>query len=800
MSADEVVVTGVGLITAVGLDVDDCWKAVRAGVSGIGPATFVPVEGYVSDRAAELPGGARWEPRTRPLRGQGRIDRCHAMAADAVGQAVASSGLAEAPYAAERIAVSMGTSLGGGSSGEEFHRQWIGRGLRHARPSLLRQYPLHTVADYVAAVFGFQGPRSIQSNACAAGSVAIAYGMELLRSGVADVVVAGGVDPLASLAFGGFSCLDALDPDRCAPYTRSSGLNLGEGAGIVVLERRSPALERGATILGAVGGYGLSADAYHPTAPDPTGRGATRALRAALRMDDRPVTDVDYVNGHGTGTPANDSVETWVVSHLRDGDPPPVSSTKSMIGHTLGAAGAVEAVVTILAIRDQVLPPTVVPDPAAVPTDLDIVPAVSRPGRIRAALSNSFAFGGNNAVLLLRAPDETVRACSAAGRPVVVTGASAIVGPAADSAAVEQAMVDSQPVYGTSTVEVDHYGAFPVAEIPDRHLSRGVNPQYLRRIDKFGRRAAVVAGDLMRSRGFTRDEMASTGLIFATGAGPVSTIEAFHRELISSGSGNTRLFPNTVMNAAAGHVAILNHLQGPTATICSGGISAISALHFATQLIKNGSCDRVVVLSADEASAALISGYATVPGYLSRDVCRPFGGTGTVYGGAGVAVLLEAADAAPSGRVLGRIEGFGLTGDTSGPSRLEPSGAGWARSFRLALSDAQVTSTDVDLLISAATGRPATDTVELKAVEAAGLAAVPISAPKGLFGELGASSGLLGVVQALWMGNASRAADRGFAILDDRRGPADRAVRRSLVSSFEAGGSYQSVLVSADVS
>lgn len=795
MIPSDIAVTGVGLLAAVGVGTQDSWAAIRAGSSGISRVTSVDTAGFISELAGELPGGAVWKSAVPRRVGRGTVDRCHAMAADACAEAIASAGFAGGDYAPERVGISFGTSLGGARSGETFHRRWLEKGLRSADASLLRQYPLHSVADYIAEQFGYTGPRTVQSNACAAGAVAIAYGVELIESGHADIVIAGGVDPLAFFSFGGFSCLEALDPLHCAPYTRSSGLNLGEGAGVVVLERRAAAHARGIPVLAVVRGYGLSADAHHPTAPDPTGRGALRAMRAALDMGGLSPDDVDYVNGHGTGTPANDSTETRAVAQLRPTDPPPLSSTKSMIGHTLGAAGAVEAVATVLALRDGVLPPTVVPpDAMDAPHGLDIVPAAGRTEAMAVALSNSFAFGGNNASLLLTRDDSTARRepSASAERPVVITGAAAVAADAKDSADVRATLRAWTPAYGTQRVTLEGYGDFPVAEIPEKHLTRGVNPQMLRRIDNLGRRAAVVAADLLRERKLSRDEAARTGLIFATGTGPLSTVEAFQRELIQTGSGNTRLFPNTVMNAAGGHVALLNRLQGPTATICAGGTSGITALHFATRLIQRGAADRIVVLSADEAPRAMLAAHARLPGFLSRERCLPFQDSGKVFGGAGVALLLEAAEVAPVGKAMGRIEGFGMTGDTSGPGRLDPSSDGWSRSFQRALVDADVAPCDVDLVISAACGRAAIDDIEATAVRDTGLSSAVMSAPKEIFGDAGASSALLGVVQGLWMGGETDAGTFGRTA----SGGGDRsAPRRALVSSYEVGGSYQAVVV-----
>ncbi|KJC65855.1 beta-ketoacyl-[acyl-carrier-protein] synthase family protein [Agreia bicolorata] len=785
-----IVVTGIGLQAASGRTAAESWRSIMDGRSGIAPTTVVPTDGLISSM-----GGQVWGLPASPSK---YVDRCHQLAMDAAREALEDSGVPA--DRGIRFAISLGTSLGGARSGQDFHDQWIRSGLRSANTGLLRHYPLHSVADQLASTFGLFGPRSVQSNACAAGAVAIAYAVELIELGTSDFVLAGGVDPLALLSFGGFSCLGALDHLSCAPYTRSSGLNLGEGAGFLVLETEQSALARGAVIHAEIAGYGLSADAHHATAPDPNGRGAVRAMESALEMAGLSASDIDYVNGHGTGTPANDSVERKVITHLRPGPPPPISSTKSMIGHTLGAAGAVEAVVSVLALMNQQIPPTHVPDGVEVPEGIDIVAGAGRDEELSTVVSNSFAFGGNNASLVIRArPTEPV-AASSPRRGVVITGIGAIAGSAAKTADVRRHFQDSVPVFGSETVELEHFGTFVTAEIPSAALTAGINPQHLRRMDTLGRRAAIAAAQLLTRRKLTRDEATATGLFSATGTGPISTIEAFERELLETGTGNTRLFPNTVMNAAAGHVALLNKLQGPTATISAGGTSGISALHFASALIARGAADRIIVVAADESPAAMLAGYARIPGYLARTDSVPFGHSGRLLGGAGVAILLEGEGLAPTESVLGRLAGFGLTGDGSGAARLSEGSGAWARSFSLALADAGIGENDVDAIISAACGRDQIDQVEREALNLAGLATVPLTAPKSVFGDAGAASALLGVLQALWMGEDGRVpgsrvnpinAPSSLVSADGLDGD----VSRTLVSSYEVGGSYQSVLV-----
>ncbi|MDR0416133.1 MAG: beta-ketoacyl-[acyl-carrier-protein] synthase family protein, partial [Propionibacteriaceae bacterium] len=354
----DIVVTGVGLVTAVGANAEESWAAIRKGISGIRPSTVVDTDCANTDLAGQVaipleddrPVSEMLDAKIPPL------DRCHELATKGMVEVLEDSGLlASGCYENDRIGLALGTLLGGDRRGEAFYRQWQVKGLDSADHRRLREYPPSSVADRLAKQFGLNGPRTVASNACAAGAVAVAFGVELIEGGLADAVVAGGVDPLATLPFGGFACLDSLDTQPCAPYTRSAGLTLGEGAGFMVLERREAAEARGAKILAVIAGYGLSADAYHPTAPDPSGDGAYRAMEGALEMAGATPDEVSYVNGHGTGTPANDTTEARVLRRMFS-PPPPISSTKSMIGHTLGAAGTVEAVVTILAVRDGVLP------------------------------------------------------------------------------------------------------------------------------------------------------------------------------------------------------------------------------------------------------------------------------------------------------------------------------------------------------------------------------------------------------------------------------------------------------------
>ena len=789
-----VVVTGYGMITAAGDNAEECWATLTAPRHCIVENTIVSPDGAYTRLAGQVMTVPDGPGLTR--------DRTIVLGHLALEEALVRSGLLQDnPYHPDRRGIVVGTCNGGIRNGDKFHHQWIQDGLDRADFRLLLEYPLHPVADALAEEFMLDGPRTVHSNACAAGTVAIANAVEYLKDGFADMVAAGGVDPLAHLSFAGFSSLGALSHGVSAPYTRSDGLNLGEGAGFLILEEYGKAVARGATIYAEVLGYGLSADAYHPTAPDPRGRGAMIAMSAAMTMAGVEVGDVDYVNGHGTGTPANDSRELKTALALGDGRVP-MSSTKSMIGHTLGAAGAVEAVVCVLSIVDQMIHPTYVPEDELAQEKLvaldqepkvDIVPNKPRRAAIDTVISNSFAFGGNNASIVLGSARDDRAEEPARRSGVAVTAVSALAGSALTKDGIREAFIEDRVLYDDS-VTLENNAVYRVGRPDETRLGSGVNPRVLRRTDSLGLLAVDVFAQLLKDRPLSPGELSGVGVIFATAHGPLSTVEAFQRRLITKQEGDNRLFPNTVMNAAAGHVAVAFGLHGPTATICSGGVSGVSALQFAHQLIANGSCDRVAVIAADEAPDALAAGYSTVPRYLSTDDLRPNENSGVVHSAGAVGILLEADEVAPDMvPPHSRVLGFGLAGDDSGAGGLRADPTAWTRSFDMALQRAGLTPQDVDVVVSAATGRDCSDQIEAAAIARLGLRpSVPVIAPRGVTGDIRAGNPLLAFLVAEWLKSGDRLMVRGEPACLGQNGSEPV---RALVSAFSIGGNYQSYVI-----
>jgi 3-oxoacyl-[acyl-carrier-protein] synthase II len=396
-----VVVTGAGIVTPLGTGWKVNAEGFRDGRVAIGPVTVFDVSRQRIKVAGEaaLPGRL---PETRLERRQlARLDRAARLLLLAAHEAWTQSGW----IPNEDLPLVLGTTSGGMSLGESFYRQAIRRPHAHrGQPTRVVHYQAQQQALAVARAFNFWGPITIIANACASGANAIGHAWELIRGGQAERVLTGGYDALSQLVFAGFDSLQALSPTRCRPFDATrDGLALGEGAAVLALETLGSAQDRGAPILGEIAGYGAATDGYHLTQPHPQGGAALASMTAACQSAQIGPSQIDYLNAHGTGTPLNDSAEAAAINcwaGQRAGKIP-VSSTKSSIGHLLGAAGAVEAVVCLMALRAQWLPPTSTLD---TPDPLCAFPIVQKPtpARLECAMSNSFGFGGANATLILR--------------------------------------------------------------------------------------------------------------------------------------------------------------------------------------------------------------------------------------------------------------------------------------------------------------------------------------------------------------------------------------------------------------
>jgi 3-oxoacyl-[acyl-carrier-protein] synthase II len=408
--ARRVVVTGFGLITSLGIDSETSWKGILSGTSGIGPITRFDTSNFSSRFAGEVKG---FDPLLYIDRKEvRRMDLFLQFGMGASIMAVRHAKLDVNGLDLERFGVIVGSGIGGISTIEVQHTRYMQGGPGRISPFFVPMMISDIASGRISMLFGAKGPNYCTVSACASGSHAIGDAYRWVKFGDADVMIAGGTEAaITEMSLGGFCSMKALssrndEPEKASrPFdAQRDGFVLGEGAGIVILEELGHAVRRGAEIHAEIVGYGMTADAYHITAPDPNGAGAARAMAMAMREGNISPSDVDYINAHGTSTELNDKYETKAIKDVF-GDHAKklgVSSTKSMIGHLLGAAGGVECVFTVLSVKEDIMPPTInyeYPDPEC---DLDYVPNTARKKVVHVALTNSFGFGGHNVCISVK--------------------------------------------------------------------------------------------------------------------------------------------------------------------------------------------------------------------------------------------------------------------------------------------------------------------------------------------------------------------------------------------------------------
>jgi 3-oxoacyl-[acyl-carrier-protein] synthase II len=409
-NARRVVITGVGLVTPLGTGVEKNWQALLKGRSGIGPVTRFEAADFPTRIAGEV---KDFHPEDFIEKKEiKKMDLFIQYAVAAAQMAMEESRLPITADNEDMVGVIVGVGIAGLSSIEEYHKLFLESRLKKVSPFFIPKLIANLAPGQISLRYGAKGINYTPTSACSSGTHAIGEAFRLIRLGEQDAVIAGGAEAaLTPLGLGGFIAMKAVssrndEPEKASrPFDRNrDGFVMAEGAGILVLEEMEQAKKRGAKIYAEVVGYGANADAYHITAPSPEGEGAVRCMRMALRSGGVNPLEVDYINAHGTSTPYNDATETQAIKRVfgEHAARLAVSSTKSMTGHLLGAAGGVEGVFSALALYHQCMPPTInyeEPDPEC---DLDYVPNVARPANIRVALSNSFGFGGTNACLAFR--------------------------------------------------------------------------------------------------------------------------------------------------------------------------------------------------------------------------------------------------------------------------------------------------------------------------------------------------------------------------------------------------------------
>ena len=410
MTREKIVITGLGAVAPNGNSVDEFWTSLTAGISGIGPITCFDPSGHRVKIAGELSG---FEPESvldpKEIR---KLDPFSVYALVATDEAVTMAGVNPEKLNLDRVGVTIGTGVGGIQTLEDQHSTIENRGARRVSPQFVPKMIANIAGGHLSIRWGFQGPNQTVTSACASATDAIGLAMRLIIAGDADMMITGGTEAsITPLTIAGFANMRALsqsndEPERASrPFDNDrDGFVLGEGAGMLVIETESHAKNRGATILAELAGYGSTDDAFHITQPPAGGTGALKAMERAVQDAELGLNEIDYINAHGTSTPFNDKNESSAIAKLfkNHSSQLKVSSTKSMTGHLLGAAGGIEAVASVKTILEQTLPPTInyeTPDPDCT---LDYVPNTAQTHTVNAVLSNTFGFGGHNAVICIR--------------------------------------------------------------------------------------------------------------------------------------------------------------------------------------------------------------------------------------------------------------------------------------------------------------------------------------------------------------------------------------------------------------
>ena len=761
-----IAISGMGVFCPLGASLPELLHNIREARCALKQIQCMDTKGLKIQHAAEIEG---YVPRRYFSDAQAEeFDRTAQFGILAARSALEHACLNLAGFAADRVSLVMGVCAGGqgGVDPKSFHN-----GRIHAKPDpgKFLSSAQYVQTDIVGDTLGLHGPRVTLSTACASSATALAYAYEVLQAGKADIVLAGGADAFSLSTYAGFYALGAMAPQPCAPFSFPIGVSFGEGAGFVVLERMKDALERNAAIYGQLVSYGASSDAHHITAPHPAGEGLCRAMRLAVTRSGLQREQIDYINAHGTGTRDNDTAETLAIRQLFDGAAsiPPVSATKSYFGHTLGAAGVLEFIVSLLCCNDGILPATLNFNEPRPGCDLDYVPNRARPQRVNYFLSNSAAFGGVNTVLLGSSREN----CRPRPRPerhrddVCITGMGII------------SSVGLSPEQFAESLRSRRSGAelidrFDTTEYRCKRaaLVRDFNPKRLlpwldvRRLDALNQYAAVAAGIAFKDACLQSSRVPEerVGVVVGLTRGPVTTQQHFLESLEKDGVENlpAKYFPAMVVSTVAGQVAGLLKLKGMNSTVVDGTTAGLQALIHASEVLRlDDSQDAIVLVAADEIGSSFFHAFQgsglLADGGGDRGECLcPYDphAAGTVLGeGAAALVVERVASARKRGaRIYAEIRGCGQAADACPNSTLEREGVWFTRAMEKAMDESGLELDDIGFIYGHGRGLQQYDAREIKAVRRLlNGRSIPVSCAVGNTGLAEAACGLFSVAAAL---------------------------------------------------
>jgi 3-oxoacyl-[acyl-carrier-protein] synthase II len=717
-----IVVTGMGILAPGGRDVQEFASLLQSGGTGIRQHSHL-----FEDQGVWAGLVADYDPLDHfSAEEVDSIDRTAQMGYIAARQAVVDAGL-DLSHVSERTALTLGTSHGGRSQLDRF----VLEGSDANTPEVPRRL-LVTAAHFqqtsaVASKLGVHGPTATLSNACSSSGAAITYAIELLRSRKCDYGIAGGADGFSRLTFSGFSALGAVADGPCAPFSELLGMSLGDGAAFVVLETLASARRRQAKVYAELWGYGLSWDAYHITAPEPSGDGMNRAIRMAVSSAGIEASRIEYVNVHGTGTRCNDLAETVGLQRFFDGTPPPVSATKSQTGHMLGASSAVGLISCILGMNDDWLPPTANFAAPRAGCEIDVVPNQARKQKWSCFMAQSAAFAGANAVLVGGVVSGVrQRPVGNEDEEIVISGIG-VVSPLgcgfkrwATALAADESGIT--PVDDFEMLDDGCQRAGRVRDYNPRKLMPSLN---LRRVDRVAAYATIAASLALQhaDRWPLQNRGDATGLVVGLCRGAAGSYERYLDSIKGCNwdKASAVYFPQLVMSSVGGQVSASLGIKGITSSLVGSAAGLQALIHGWELFRRNPTQEAVIVLAADEL-ASLYFGLHDRDGRLARGDSRFAPGApdshGMLLGEGAVALVLERVSGVRQrgGTVYGALRGSGLTSDAAAGG-CEASGRWLSRAYEQALEHAGLEAAAVSTIYGSAQGRPCYDQREQRALE-----------------------------------------------------------------------------------
>ncbi len=802
------VITGLGMINAIGSSVEESWNNCINGVSGIKEVRSIDTSECYAHMGAESPEHFDVDAGSDA----DKLDRVSLLCVKAAREALADSGIEINDGNAGRVGVIIGSCVGGAVSIQKFFsdRKDDPDG---GDPDDIIKMPIGVIANNIAKIAGAKGVVTNVGNACAASTISIEYACDLIRAGVGDAFIVGGADSFSALAFGGFTALHALDTDPCSPYNKSKGITLGEGAGILIVESYEHAKARGARIYCDVLGGGISSDAHHITAPRPDSEGQMNAMRWALKNSGVEPLDIDYINGHATGTPLNDSTEIQAMQTIfGDNENTCVDSTKSMVGHCLGAAGAVEAIYTIKAMESNIVPPTIgyseedLENLKEKAGKLDFVPNVKKEHQIKYAMTNNFAFGGNNASVIFAKEPKDIRPLE--NNRVFITGFG-LVNPVGNSVEAYVEAVNSAAADGGESGRTGAAGGSLTASVgADDYKEHEIKLAFYRKLDKLSQIQVVSGRSCLKNAGVTVDTSNETdiGMIIGTSDGPATEIINFHEGLIKNGlhAGSAFIFPNTVYNAAGGYLSINSGVKGVNVTLTNGMQAGLQSVCYAFNTVRDGAEKMMLACGMDENTEITRLLYDKL-GYLSDgDDAGLYSlkGRSFVLGEGSTSIMLESeASANQRGAVkYAEVAGYAMTHESVSAGTLAGSGAALDRAILEACRSAGITADEIDAVVGFGNGNSTVDRIEMDSYgRVFGEAKKPVHSVKTVVGEARAAAAALSAVHGALMLSGRLDSQQPAFVFENGAARSVKtdisAYRNVLVTSFAPGGSYTAVVL-----